>query len=91
MIATVVKIIIKFGVAILVLDLVDYMFGGCSDHFSTLITQLPGAIINSVVSIFGYLMQFFVAVLDGIVSLIWNSVPGLSDVFDAPSVGDIIN
>lgn len=91
MIATVVKIVIKFGLAILILDLVDYMFGGCSDHFSTLITQLPGAIINAVVSIFGYLMQFFVAILDGIISLIWNQVPGLSDVFDAPSVGDIIN
>lgn len=91
MIATVVKLVIKFGVAILICDLVDYMFGGCSDHFSSLITQLPGAVINSIVSIFGYIMKFFVAILDGFISLIWNQVPGLSDVFDAPSVGDIIN
>lgn len=91
MVVTVVKIIIKFGLAILVLDMVDYMFGGCSNHFSTLITQLPGAIITAVVSIFDYLMRFFVAILDGFIGLIWDQVPGLSDLFDAPSVGDVIN
>lgn len=91
MIATVVKIIIKFGLAILVLDLVDSMFGGCSDNFSTLITQLPIAIVNSILSIFGNIMGFFSAILDGFIGLIWNNIPGLSDVFDAPSVGDLIN
>lgn len=91
MIATVIKIVIKFLFAMLILDLVDYMFGGCSNNFGTAIIQMPGAIISAITDIFGYLMRFFVAILDGIIGLIWNAVPGLSDLFDAPSASSIVN
>lgn len=91
--ALVVLKILWFAVVLIALNMVLELSltGNVTLNAASFLSQIVSQVLNIPMQILSFLACVMFQIIDFIIEILWDMIPGLSDVFSAPSASDLFN